>query len=187
MKGPGAGYIESLAVLALYKFRKMKKFFSAFLGTFLAVTLVHAQADHKLDDKAVANDKVIKDEILRPALQDARAEGKEPDWNVLRTTITTRFDGTYADRNIIKAKIFFFYSRDWAQFSTALVQYTQNYEWRDSLSLMDKNARMILDHSQNPAEWRAAQSWAKYASDKNPSNDTYRATYDELTEKINGK
>ena len=165
----------------------MKKFLSALLGCFLTVTLVHAQADHKLDAQVVANDKIISHEIVQPAIQNARSQNREPDWNILRTTITTRFDATYADRNITKARIFFYYGRDWAQFSTALVQYTQTYEWRDSLSLMDKNANMILDHSQNPSELKAAQSWAKYAADKNPSNDTYRATYDALTARIAGQ
>ena len=163
----------------------MKKFLSALLGCFLAVTLAHAQADHKLDSQTVANDKIIMHEILKPALQSA--QGQEPDWKILRTTITTRFDASYADRNITKARIFYFYGKDWAQFSTALVQYTQNYEWRDSLSLMDKNAKMILDHSTNPSDWKSAQSWAKHATDKAPSNDDYKATYDALTTKINGK
>ena len=164
----------------------MKKIFSGLVVCFLAVTFAHAQADHKLDSQTVANDKVIMHEILSPALSSAREQNQAPDWNILRTTITTRFDGSYADRNITKAKIFFFYNRDWAQFSSALVQYTQQYEWRDSLPLMDKNAKMILDHSQNPADWKAAQSWSKYAADKNPSNDTYRSTYDALTAKIQG-
>lgn len=165
----------------------MKKILSALLGCSLAITVTHAQADHKLDSQTVATDKTIGHEIIQPALQTARDQNQEPDWKVLRTTIITRFDASYADRNITKAKIFFNYGRDWAQFSTALVQYTQQYEWRDSLSLMDKNAKMVLDHSQNPADWKTAQSWAKYASDKNPSNDTYRATYDALTAKIAGQ
>ena len=164
----------------------MKKIASALLGCFLAATVVNAQADHKLDSLTVANDKLIMHEILSPALKTARAQNQEPDWKVLRTTITTRFDASYADRNITKARIFYFYGHDWAQFSTALVNYTQQYEWRDSLSLMNMNAKMVLDHSANPADWKAAQSWAKYASDKNPSNDTYRATYDALTAKISG-
>ena len=161
----------------------MKKIFFALLGCSLSFTAIQAQADHKLDSTTIANDKIIKAEILSPALK----TGQEPDWKMLATTITTRFDGNYATRNITKAKIYYFYGKDWAQFSTALVQYTQNYEYRDSLSLMDKNAKMILDHRQNPADWKAAQSWAKYASDKNPSNDTYRATYDALTARISGR
>jgi hypothetical protein len=165
----------------------MKKMLSALLGCFLAVTGVHAQADHKLDSQTVANDKIIMHEILSPALKSAREQNETPDWKILGTTITTRFDANYASRNITKAKIYYFYGRDWAQFSTALVQYTQTYEWRDSLSLMDKNAKMILDNSANPADWKAAQAWAKYAADKAPSNDAYKATYDALTTKINGK
>jgi hypothetical protein len=154
----------------------------------LAITLsAQAQADHKLDAQTVQNDKIISKEIIKPTLDNARAQNEEPDWSVLRTMITTRFDTGYANRNVAKAKIFFFYGRDWAQFSATLVQYTQQYEWRDSLSLMNTNAQMVLDHSQNPAEWKAAQAWAKYASDKNPSNDEYRATYDALTAKINGQ
>jgi hypothetical protein len=46
---------------------------------------------------------------------------------------------------------------------------------------------MVLDHSQNPTEWKTAQSWAKYPADKSPSNDEYKATYDALTAKINGQ
>jgi hypothetical protein len=165
----------------------MKKVFFALLAALLTITDIHAQADHKLDSATLANDKVINTEILKPALANARAQNQEPDWNVLRTTITTRFDAGYADRNITKAHIFFFYGRDWAQFSTALVQYTQQYEWRDSLSLLNKNAQMILEHSPAPADWKAAQGWAKYATDKNPSNDAYRQTYDALTAKVNGQ
>jgi len=161
----------------------MKKFFPVLLGSLLIVAVAHAQADHKLDDQTLANDKTIMHEIIQPALQ----QHQEPDWAVLRTTITTRFDAGYADRNVTKAKIYCCYGKDWARFSSALVQYTKNYEWKDSLSLMNKNAKMILDNSNNPEDWKAAQSWAKYAVDKNPSNDTYRATYDALTAKINGK
>ncbi|HWB94249.1 MAG TPA: hypothetical protein VG605_20485 [Puia sp.] len=165
----------------------MKKALSAVMACCLAITFANAQADHKLDSQTVANDKAIMHEILNPALQNARSQNQEPDWKALAATISGQFNSSYADRNITKAKIYYFYGRDWSQFSTALVQYTQNYEYRDSLSLMNKNAKMILDHSQNPADWKAAQSWAKYASDKNPSNDAYRATYDALTDKIAGK
>lgn len=165
----------------------MKKFLSALLGCFLAITLVHAQADHKLDSQTVAKDEIIRQEVLRPTLKTAREQNQDPDWNILHTTIASRFDASYADRNVTKAKIFYYYGRDWARFSTALVQYTQNYEWRDSLSLMNLNAKMILDNSNNPADWKAAQAWAKYASDKNPSNDTYRATYEALRAKVNGQ
>lgn len=165
----------------------MKKFLSTLLGLVLAVTLTHAQADHKLDSQTVANDKIIMHEILAPALKSAGERNETPDWKMLGAAITARFDSSYTLRNITKAKIFYFYGSDWGQFCAALVQYTQNYEWRDSLSLMNKNAKMILENSANPADWKAAQSWVKYAVEKAPSNGEYKATYDALAEKINGK
>lgn len=106
---------------------------------------------------------------------------------MLRTTITAQYGEACAERTITKARLIYYYGKDWPQFSSALVQYTNNYEYRDSLSLMNRNAKMVLDHSDNPAEWKAAQVWAKYASDKNPSDDEYPSTYDALTAKLSGQ
>ena len=165
----------------------MKALSFVFLGCFFAFSVATAQADHPLDAKTLQNDSIILQSILKPAIQTAGQHGQEPDWKILRTTIVTRYDDSYGDRNVTKAKIYYFYGNDWVQFSTAIVQYTQNYECKDSLSLMNKNAKMILQHSDNPAEWKAAQSWVKYASDRNPSNEAYKATYDALTAKISGQ
>jgi hypothetical protein len=165
----------------------MKKRLLSVLVLVLMATLIYAQADHKIDPKTLETDKIIVREILNPALQSAREQDHEPDWKALHTTITARYDANYADRNIVKAKIYFFYGRDWAQFSSAIVQYTQQYEWRDSLSLLDKNAKMILDHSDNSADLKAAQSWAKYAADKSPGNGAYHATYIALTSRLAGQ
>jgi hypothetical protein len=161
----------------------MKRFAFVFLGCFVAFSVATAQADHKLDDQTLQTDKTIMADIIRPAL----GAGQEPDWKILRTTIVAKYGDTYADRNVTKARIFYFYGKDWAQFSTALVQYTQNYEFRDSLSLMNKNAKMVLEHSDNPADWKAAQGWVKYAADKNPSNEEYKATLEALGAKIGGR
>jgi hypothetical protein len=46
--------------------------------------------------------------------------------------------------------------KDWFQISAVLVQYTQQYEYRDSITLVNKNAKMVLDHSENPTDWKAA-------------------------------
>jgi hypothetical protein len=161
----------------------MKRSLFVFLGCCITFSIATAQADHKLDYQTVQTDTTIMKDILRPALQ----QGSEPDWRVLRTTIVAKYGDSYADRNITKASIYYYYDRDWAAFCTALVQYTQNYEYRDSLTLMNKNAKMILDHSANPADWKAAQTWVKYAADRNPSNEEYKATYDALTAKLNGQ
>jgi hypothetical protein len=165
----------------------MKNLFFIFLGCFFAFTAATAQADHKLDDQTIQTDKTIRAQIIKPFIAAADQQNQAPDWKVLRTTIVAQYGDTYADRTITKAKIFYYYSKDWPQFSSALVQYTNNYEYRDSLSLMNMNAKMVLDHSDSPADLKAALSWAKYASDKNPSNDEYKATCDALKAKLNGQ
>ena len=162
----------------------MKTLSFVFLGCFFAFSVATAQIDHRLDNKTLQNDSIILQTIVLPSIQGAT---QELNWKVLRTMIVTRYDDSYGDRNVTKAKIYYFYNNDWAQFSTAIVQYTQNYEYKDSLSLMNKNAKMILQHSDNPADLKAALSWAKYASDKNPSNEEYKATYDALSAKLNSK
>ena len=160
----------------------MKHYLFLLSGILIFATAT-AQVDHKLDDNTVQTDKTIANDLILPVL----AKGGEPDWKVLRATIVAKYGDTYSDRNVTKARIYYFYDKDWAQFSTALVQYTQQYEYRDSLTLMNKNAKMVLNHSENPAEWKAAQAWVKYASDKNPSNEEYKATYDALSAKIGGQ
>ena len=165
----------------------MKSLFFAFLGCFFAFSAATAQADHRLDDQTIQTDKTIRAQIIKPFIAAADQQGQAPDWKVLRTTIVAQYSDTYADRTITKARIIYYYGKDWPQFSSALVEYTAKYEYRDSLSLMNLNAKMVLDHSDNPAELKAALAWAKYASDKNPSNDEYKATCDALKAKLNGQ
>ena len=165
----------------------MKHFFFVLLGCSFAVTVAQAQIDHRLAPEVLHNDGIIMAEVLRPFLKTAAQRVNLPDWKILRTTIVTRFDDTYADRNVTKAKIYYYYNRDWTQFCKAIVQYTQSYEYRDSLPLMNTNAKMILEYSTNPDDWKAAQSWVKYATEKDPANLAYKITCDALTAKINGK
>jgi hypothetical protein len=165
----------------------MKKLSVVFIGCFLAFFVATAQADHKLDDQTVQTDKTIRAQLIKPFIAAVDQQNQPPDWKVLRTTIVTQYGDTYAYRTITKARLIYYYGKDWPQFSGAMVEYTEKYEYRDSLSLMNMNAKMVLDHSDNSADLKAALSWAKYASDKNPSNDEYKATYDALSAKISGQ
>lgn len=165
----------------------MKTLLFVFLGCFFAFSAATAQADHKLDDQTIQTDKTIRAQIIKPFIAAADQQNQPPDWKVLRATIVAQYGDTYADRTITKARLIYYYGKDWPQFSSALVQYTNNYEYRDSLSLMNLNAKMVLDHSDSPADLKAALSWAKYASDINPSNEEYKATYDALSAKLNGQ
>lgn len=135
---------------------------------------------------AARNDSIIITDIINPTSNDALGKGQTPDWEAMRSQIALKYDGTYADRTITKARIYFYYGKDWPLFSTAIVHYTEAYEDKDDLRLMNKNAKYILRYSQEPAEWKKAQSWVKHAVDKEPSNSTYKETYDALEMKIKG-
>jgi hypothetical protein len=165
----------------------MKTLFFVFLACHFAFFAATAQSDHKLDDQTIQTDKTIRAQIIKPFIAAADQQNQPPDWKVLRTTIVAQYGDTYADRTITKARLIYYYGKDWPQFSSMLVQYTNNYEYRDSLPLMNMNAKMVLDHSDNPTNLKAALSWAKYASDKNPSNEEYKTTLDALTAKLNGQ
>ena len=165
----------------------MKQFLFTLLGYFFSFSVAHAQIANKLPPEVLHNDSTVMAEVLRPFLKSAARSIDLPDWNALGTTISNRFGDTAAIRNVTKAKIYYYYNRDWAQFCKAIVQYTQAYECRDSLSLMNMNAKMILEHSLSLDDWRAAQSWIKYASEKDPANLEFKNTCDALTAKINGK
>jgi hypothetical protein len=165
----------------------MKKTLMIILAGTLSFAAATAQSDHRLDDQTIQTDKTIRAQIIKPFIAAADQQGQQPDWKILRTSIVAQYGDGDADRTITKARLIYYYGKDWAQFSTNLVQYTQKYEYKDSLSLMNMNAKMILDKSTNPADWKAALSWVKYASDRNPSNEEYKATYDALNAKVAGQ
>jgi hypothetical protein len=95
------------------------------------------------------------------------------------------FDATYSDRTITSAKIYYYYGKDWPLFSIVLVRYTDTYEDKENLKLMNKNEMMILQYGTNPAELKAATAWVKHAVDKEPSNTAYQETYSALAAKSN--
>lgn len=147
----------------------------------LSATFAQAQDKHTLDSV----DKLIIAQFITPA--EEKSPDQEPAWGALRIRILASYSDTQADRAITKGQIYFYYGRDWAKFSTAIVHYTDAYENKDDARLMNKNADFILQHSQNPKEWKAAQGWVKHILDKDPSNTACKTTYDALTSKINGQ
>jgi len=46
---------------------------------------------------------------------------------------------------------------------------------------------MILKNSNDPAQLKEAQHWAKLATDGDTGNADYKATYQQLTDKLAGK
>lgn len=153
------------------------------IALFASFGFAHAQS--KLTPEQVHKDSIIIADIINPAEQDA--QGEAPDWAALTKTITEKYDAIYADRTVTKAIIYFTYAKDWPAFTAAIVKYTEKYEPKDNLKLLDKNARMILKNSEDKKELIAALGWSKLTVDKEPTNTAYQQTYNDLKAKIAAK
>jgi hypothetical protein len=153
----------------------------------LAFSLILLTLSTRAQDKKALDsvDKVIISTIIKPAESAAGSEG--PNWVTIGQQVRASYSDVQTDRAITKAKIYYYYGKDWAQFSTAIVHYTDVYENKDDGELMNKNAKMILDHSQDPKEWKAALAWIQHALDKAPDNNAYKATRDALNAKLVGQ
>jgi hypothetical protein len=130
------------------------------------------------------NDSIILADIIMPLVNNAAVA---PDWRALGADIKSKYGDSYVDRSVTKAEIYYYYGKDWPLFCKALVHYTEVYENKDDLPLMNKNAKMVLQYSQSTDEWRSAAGWVKHAMDKQPDDHGYKDTYDALTTKIKEK
>jgi hypothetical protein len=153
----------------------------------LAFGLIFSTLSSRAQDKKALDsvDKVIISTIIKPAESAAGSVG--PNWVAIGQQVRVSYSDEQTDRAITKAKIYYYYGKDWAQFSSAIVHYTDTYENKDDGELMNKNAKMILDHSQDPKEWKVALGWIQRALDKAPDNSSYKATRDALNAKLVGQ
>ncbi len=159
----------------------MKKIFKFLLVLLMPVQLLYAQSTKKLS-KAIEqqrNDSLILADMIMPL-----TASDAPDWVVFADDVKMKFGDSYVDRSVTRAKIYYYYEKDPAVFSRALVHFTEKYEDKDNYKLLNKNAKMVLKYSRDPKEWKAAQAWAKRAMDKEPGNAGYKETYDALTAKL---
>lgn len=157
------------------------------LALLAGASLVHAQSifgKYAADSTGRRNDSVILENIIKPLVIQANASQEMPDWQVLGQDISVKYGDSYVDRNVTKAKIYYYFGKDWPLFSRALVHYTEAYENKEDLKLMNKNAKMVLQYSQDQDELKTALVWVKHAVDKEPGNTTYKSTYDGLVVKI---
>jgi len=150
------------------------------IALLLSTTVAFAQT--KQTKEEIKKDSIIKADIIDPAERDA--QGEAPDWNALTADITKKYDATYADRTVTKAKIYFTYYKDWPTFTAAIVHYTEKYESFDNLKLLDTNANYILKNSDDKKELEAALAWSKHTLDKDPQNEAYKKTYAALQDKL---
>ena len=126
------------------------------------------------------NDSVILADVVKPLMSKT---DDAPNWEAFGDEINAKYGKFYVDRAVTKAKIFYYYGKDWPTFSKSLVHYTEAFENKDDLKLMNKNAKMVLKYSQDPEDWKAAMGWMKHVVDKEPGNAEYKETYDGLMAK----
>lgn len=166
----------------------MKKLFIIILLA-ASATISRAQTTNTAitehDPAVKAKDADIKNNIIDPTEQSAN--GEAPDWDALTQTITQKYDAVTADRTVTKAKIYFFYGKDWTAFCDGIVHYTDNWELANDYKLLNGNANMILKNGTNQAQLKEAQKWAKMALDGDSSNTDYKTTYQAITDKLAGK
>ncbi|MBO9572725.1 MAG: hypothetical protein J7497_11050, partial [Chitinophagaceae bacterium] len=129
-------------------------------------------------------DKLIADQIINPVVNTARSEDKIPDWAALTKTVTEKYDAMFADRTVTRAKLFFYYGKDWKQFATAIVNYTEKFENKDDLKTMNTNANFVLQHSSDKSELQKALEWSKMLVQKDPQNEEYKTTLTAIENKL---
>ena len=144
-----------------------------------AQTTNNAVTEHDISVKA--KDDAVKAEVIDPA--EEAAGGEAPDWASLTRTIAQKYDGVTADRTVTKAKIYFYYNKDWPQFCAGIVHYTDNYELANDYKLLNGNAGMILKNSTDAAQLKEALKWAGAAMNGDRNNENYKAAYRALKEK----
>jgi hypothetical protein len=164
----------------------MKNSILSMIAVLASILTANAQTNNKTltehDPAIQAKDAQVKSQIIDPAQQVAGEEA--PDWAALTKTITAKFDATTADRTITKAKIYFYYNKDWPQFCAGIVNYTNHYELADDYHVLNLNAGMILKNSDDPKQFKEALRWAKAAADSDPANAPYKETYESLKAKV---
>lgn len=158
------------------------------MAKILFIVLVFSTAVARAQDKKTLDslDKVIIAQFIAPAEQ--KAGMQEPGWNELREQIRSGYLDIDADRAITKAKIYYYYNhQDWSRFSTAIAYYTKTYVDKEDLKLIDKNVNYILEYSTDREELKTALTWISHAMIKEPTNPSYKMTFEALSAKVNAR
>ncbi|WP_245869927.1 hypothetical protein [Pedobacter ginsengisoli] len=135
-------------------------------------------------DNLKQKDKAIADAIINLLVDAAKAEDKVPDWQAIAAAVTQKHDAVTADRTVTRAKLFYYYGKDWKVFASAIVNYTEKFEDKNNRPTMLTNANFVLEHSADKAELSKALDWAKMLTEKAPDNEDYKKTYAALKEKL---
>jgi hypothetical protein len=116
----------------------MKKINILTVVLLLIAAIAGAQTTNKAltthDPATKAKDSIAIHSIILPAEKVAGTEA--PDWAALTRAVTRQYDAVRADRTVTKAKIYFYYNKDWAEFCAGIVNYTDHYELADDYKLL---------------------------------------------------
>lgn len=152
----------------------------------LLASFTYAQ-NNATSQETKQKDSVVMKDIFEPLVTDAVNNDETPDWAALKSTLTAKYDAAFAERFVWKAKIYYYYDRDWPEFNAALVYYTNTYEDHTNAKLLNKNAKMILQNCTDAKQLQEALGWSKQALAKDPANDDYKQTLAAINTKIAGK
>lgn len=131
-----------------------------------------------------ATDEKVKAELIDPVVNKAHEADTTPDWAALTKTVTAKYDAVTADRNVTRAKLFFYYGKDWKAFASAIVNFTEKFEDKNDVQTIHTNAKFVLDHSESKAEVEKALAWSKSLVEKEPSNQEFKQTNEQLVAKL---
>jgi hypothetical protein len=156
------------------------------MSKLFSLALIFSIASARAQDKKMLDslDRVIIAHFIVPAEQ--KAGTQEPEWHALRDQIRSAYLDVHADRAIAKAKISYYYRHQaWSRFSTAIAYYTRTYVDKEDLKQIGKNVNYILEYSTDLEELKTALTWISHAMIREPTNPTYKATFEALSAKVN--
>ena len=104
----------------------------------LAMVGVKAQEKElKIKDSTIIVD------MINPVTS-ATPEGEDPAWDDVSKAVTAKYDAPSADRAVTKAKIYYYYGKNYPAFATAIVHFTVAYEDKENFKLMNKNGSSLV-------------------------------------------
>ena len=133
-------------------------------------------------------DKIIKKEEINPYLN-CLGSGLEPDWNKIGNRIKNVYGDNLSRRNILLAKIDWYYNRDWSKYISYGIQRIKEYP----LDTTTATSTVILNniawdgillHSKDKTQIKTAIDWMEGVVRRNPSSSIVLDTYANLLYKI---
>jgi|GEM_PF-93222 len=161
--------------------RQMKKALLVLVACMSVICTVYAQQDDQKTIKEKA--KVILDEMVQPAISQQQA----PDWNSLHKSIGEKYNRYYADRLVTVGKLYYYFNRDWPEFTRNITLFTEKYVPDSSSKDLNANASYVAQYSSDKSELKKAYSWIKKAVRNDPENKEYKKTFEQLQALVENK